>query len=94
MKGSLVTRLSSGPDGIISELLRDATSTEREVILHWLNEVLASDEPGLRISMKEVHGPVTLMHKGGDPDSTDRASSVVLLNSCSRCYHISSKSVW
>ena len=32
-------RLSPGPDGIISELLKDATSTERSIILQWINEV-------------------------------------------------------
>ncbi len=41
-------RLSPGPDGVISELLRGATSTERRIILHWINDVLTSDEPGLR----------------------------------------------
>ena len=30
-------RLSPGPDGIISELMKDATSTERHVILQWIN---------------------------------------------------------
>jgi hypothetical protein len=75
-------RLSPGPDGIITELLKDATSTERRVILCWLNEVLTSEEPGLRLSVKEVHGLVALLHKGGG--SKDRASDyrpVVLLNS-------------
>jgi len=75
-------RLSPGPDGIITELLKDATSTERRVILCWINEVLTSEEPGLRLSVKEVHGLVALLHKGGG--SKDRASDyrpVVLLNS-------------
>ena len=44
VKGSL----SPGPHGVISELLRDATSTERQIILYWINKVLTSDEPGLR----------------------------------------------
>ena len=73
--------LSPGPDGVISELLRDATATERRIILHWINMVLTSEEPGLRLSLREVHGLVALLHKGG---STDRASDyrpVVLLNS-------------
>ena len=68
MKGRLVTHLFPGPDGIIPELLWDVTNTEREVILHWIKEVLTSDEPGLRTSMKEVHGQVTLLYKGGDLD--------------------------
>ena len=74
--------LSPGPDGVISELLRDATATERRIILHWINMVLTSEEPGLRLSLREVHGLVALLHKGGG--STDRASDyrpVVLLNS-------------
>ena len=47
-----------------------------------LNTVLTAEEPGLRLSVKEVHGPVALLHKGGG--STDRTSDyrpVVLLNS-------------
>ncbi len=42
--------LSPGPDGVISELLWDATVTERRIILHWINKVLTSEEPGLRLS--------------------------------------------
>ena len=75
-------RLSPGPDGVISELLKDATSTERSVILQWINEVLTSEDPGLKLSVKEVHGLVALLHKGGG--STVRAENyrpVVLLNS-------------
>ena len=75
-------RLSPGPDGIISELLKDATSTERSIILQWINEVLTSDVPGHKLSVKEVHGLVALLHKGGG--STVRAENyrpVVLLNS-------------
>ncbi len=64
--------LSPVPDGVISELLRDATVTERRIILHWINMVLTSEEPGLRLSLREVYGLVALLHKGGD--STDRAS--------------------
>ena len=74
-------RLSPGPDSIISELLKDATSTERSVLLHWINEVLTSEEPGRKLSITEVHGLVALLHKGGG--STDRAENyrpVVLLN--------------
>ncbi len=73
--------LSPGPDGIISELLKDTTSTGRRVILYWINRVLTSEDPGLRLSIKEVHGLVVFLHKGGE--STDRASDyrpVVLLN--------------
>ncbi len=47
-----------------------------------INEVLTSEEPGRNLSVKEVHGLVTLLHKGGG--STDRAENyrpVVLLNS-------------
>jgi hypothetical protein len=75
-------RLSPGPDGIISELLKDTTSTERSIILQWIHEVLTTDNPGHKLSVKEVHGLVTLLHKGGG--STVRAenySPVVLLNS-------------
>ena len=75
-------RLSPGPDGIISELLKDATSTERSIVLHWINEVLTSESPGHKLSVKEVHGLVALLHKGGG--STVRAENyrpVVLLNS-------------
>ena len=75
-------RLSPGPDGVITELLKDATCTERKVILLWINDVLTAEKPGLRLSAKEVHGLVALLHKGGG--STDRASDyrpVVLLNS-------------
>jgi hypothetical protein len=39
--------LSPGPDGVISELLRDSTATERRIILHWINMVLTSEESGL-----------------------------------------------
>ncbi len=56
--------LSPGPDGVISELLRDATATERRIILHWINKVLTSEEPGLRLSLREVHVLVALLHKG------------------------------
>jgi hypothetical protein len=66
-------RLSPGPDGIISELLKDTTSTEQSVILQWINEVLTSEEPGRKLSTKEVHGLVALLHKGGG--STDRAEN-------------------
>ena len=65
-------RLSPGPDGVITELLKDTTCTERKVILLWINGVLTSEKPGLRLSVKEVHGLVALLHKGGG--STDRAS--------------------
>jgi hypothetical protein len=74
-------RLSPGPDGIISEFLKDATSTERIVILQWINEVLTVEEPGRKLSVTEVHGLVALPHKGDG--STDRAENyrpVVLLN--------------
>ncbi len=60
---SITRRLSPGPDEIISELLKDTTSMERRVILHWINGVLTSKEPGLRLLIKEVHGLVTLLHK-------------------------------
>jgi hypothetical protein len=60
-------RLSPGPDGIIFELLKDATSTERRVILQWINEVLTSEDPSRKLSVREVHGLVTLLHKGGTP---------------------------
>ena len=74
--------LSLGPDVIITELLKDDTCTERKVILHWITGVLTSKESGLRLSVKEVHGLVVLLHKVGG--STDRVSDylpVVLLNS-------------
>jgi hypothetical protein len=64
-------RLSPGPDGIISKLLKDTTSTKQSVILQVINEVLTSEEPGRKLSVKEVHGLVTLLYKGGG--STDRA---------------------
>ncbi len=64
--------LSPGPDVIISELLKDTISTERRVILHWINGVLTSEEPGLRLSMKEVHGLVALLHKASDSTRTSR----------------------
>jgi hypothetical protein len=51
------------------------------VILHWIKGVLTSKEPGLRLSIKEVHGLVTLLNKGGG--SINRESDyrpVVLLN--------------
>ena len=73
-------RLSPGPDGIISELLKDTTCIKRKVILRWINGVLTSEEPGLRLSIKKVHGLVALLDGG----STDRASDyrpVVLLDS-------------
>ena len=75
-------RLSPGPDGIISEFLKDDTCTERKKILLWINGVITSEEPGLRLSIKETHGLVVLVHK--DTGSTDRVSDyrpVVLLNS-------------
>jgi len=53
---SVKGHLSPDPACIISELLWDVTSTERKIILHWINEVLTSDDPGLRISMMKVHG--------------------------------------
>ncbi len=36
--------LSPGPDGVITELLKDATCTERRVILLWINDVLTTEE--------------------------------------------------
>ena len=67
--------------GIISELLKDATSTERSVILQWINEVLTSEEPGRKLSVTEVHGLVALLHKGGSSkDRTENYRPVVLLN--------------
>jgi hypothetical protein len=74
-------RLSPGPDDIISELLKDDTSTERSVILHWINEVLTSEEPDRKLSITEVHALVALLHKGGG--STVREENyrpVALLN--------------
>ena len=70
------------PQDIISELLKDATSTERRVILQWINEVLTSEDPSRKLSVREVHGLVALLHKDGG--STVRAENyrpVVLLNS-------------
>ena len=58
-------RLSPGPDVIISELLKDTTSTEQNVTLRWINEMITSEEPGRKLSVKEVHGLVALLHKGG-----------------------------
>jgi hypothetical protein len=75
--------LSPGPDGVITELLKDSTCTERRVILRWINGVLTAEESDLRLSVKEVHGLVALLHKDGG--STDRASDyrpVVLLKPC------------
>jgi hypothetical protein len=74
--------LSPGPDGVISEILRDGTDTERRIILQWINEVLTLEESGFRLSLREVYGRVDVLHKGGV--STDRAGDyrpVVLLNS-------------
>jgi hypothetical protein len=42
-------------------LLKDATSTERSIILQWINEVLTTDNPGHKLSVKEVHGLVWLL---------------------------------
>ena len=52
------------------------------MILHWINEVLTSEEPGRKLSITEVQGLVVLLHKGGG--STDRSENyrpVVLQNS-------------
>ena len=73
--------LSPGPDDIITEFLKDTTCTERKVILHWINGVITGKDPDIRLSVKEVHGRVALLHKDGD--STDRVSDyhpVVLTN--------------
>ena len=64
--------LSPGPDDIITEFLKDTTCTERKVILHWINGVITGKDPDIRLSVKEVHGRVALLHKDGD--STDRVS--------------------
>ena len=37
-------RLSPDPDGVITELLKDATCTERRVILLWINGMLTTEE--------------------------------------------------
>ena len=74
--------LSPGPDGVIMELLKDDTCTERKVILLWINDVFTSEDPDLRLSVKEVHGLVSLLHKdGGWTDRVRDYRPVVLLNS-------------
>jgi hypothetical protein len=65
------------------------------VILCCLNEVLTSEEPDLRLSVKEVHGLVALLHKGGgSKDRTSDYRPVVLLNSLFQLVYMLSRSDW
>ena len=72
---------SPGPDGITNECVKTMSSEELEVLRAWVNEILSKDEARL-MTIEEMNGTISLLHKGGDTDDRPRDWRPVVLLNC------------
>ena len=72
---------SPGPDGITNECVKTMSSEELEVLRTWVNEILSQDD-ARRMTIEEMNGTISLLHKGGDTDDQPRDWRPVVLLNC------------
>ena len=60
-----------GPDGIPNECIKTMSKEELDILRQWANEILAHN--GARcMTIEEMNGTISLLHKGGDTDDRPR----------------------
>ena len=72
---------SAGPDKHVNESVRTMSEEQLELIRMWANEILTATGPARIMTIHEMEGHISLLHKGGN--TSDKASDwrpVVLLN--------------
>ena len=72
---------SPGPDGIPNECLKTMSREELDILRMWANEILAYDRARL-MTIEEMNGTISLLHKGGDTDDSPRDWRPVVLLNC------------
>ena len=72
---------SPGPDGVTNECVKTMSSEELEVLRTWVNEILSHDD-ARRMTIEEMNGTISLLHKGGDTDDQPRDWRPVVLLNC------------
>jgi hypothetical protein len=72
---------SPGPDGYTNECVKTMSHAELEVLRAWANEILALE--GARVmTVEEMNGTISLLHKGGTTDDKPQDWRPVVLLNC------------
>ena len=78
--------ISPGPDGFQTDLIKTLSPTGLEIIRTWANQVLTLGPQPRRITLEQLNGTISLLHKGtGSTDRTSDWRPVVLLNTINHC---------
>ena len=72
---------SPGPDGYTNECVKTMSHAEREVIRAWANEMLALEKARV-MTVEEMNGTISLLHKGGTTDDKPQDWRPVVLLNC------------
>ena len=70
-----------GPDGVTNECIKTMSKEELDILRMWVNEILAYDK-AKPMSVNEMNGTISLLHKGGDTDDRPRDWRPVVLLNC------------
>ena len=70
-----------GPDGVTNECIKTMSKEELDILRMWVNEILAHDK-AKPMSVNEMNGTISLLHKGGDTDDRPRDWRPVVLLNC------------
>ena len=72
---------SPGPDGVTNECIKTMSKEELDILRMWVNEILAQDRARC-MTVEEMNGTISLLHKGGDTDDRPRDWRPVVLLNC------------
>ena len=72
---------SPGPDGYTNECVKTMSHAELEVLRAWANEILALEEARV-MTVEEMNGTISLLHKGGTTDDKPQDWRPVVLLNC------------
>ena len=70
-----------GPDGVTNECVKTMSKGELDILRTWANEILAHGKTRL-MTVEEMNGTISLLHKGGDSDDRPRDWRPVVLLNC------------
>ena len=72
---------SRGPDGYMNECVKTMSHAELEVLRAWANEILAVEKARV-MTVEEMNGTISLLHKGGITDDKPQDWRPVVLLNC------------
>jgi len=72
---------SPGPDGYTNECVKTMSHAELEVLRAWANEILALENARV-MTVEEMNGTISLLHKGGTTDDKPQDWRPVVLLNC------------